>query len=158
MLRPHTPLEGTLKSPDTPQNPRVGARMKAAGQQVNIDFTGKCDRTPNTLLSHMLLSYCEKEKGFEAQNELQERLFQAYFTDGIFLDQNALLNIAETIGLDKENAKIALQSDVLKQEVIKEASKYAGSTSGVPFFLFNGRPAFSGAQDPQTFINVFQQL
>jgi predicted DsbA family dithiol-disulfide isomerase len=44
LLRPNAPREGVLKAPDTPDNPRVGARMKGAGQAVGIDFTGKCDR------------------------------------------------------------------------------------------------------------------
>ena len=35
-LKPYTPIEGTPKAPDTPQNPRVGAVMKAAGQAVVI--------------------------------------------------------------------------------------------------------------------------
>ena len=29
---------------------------------------------------------------------------------------------------------------------------------GVPFFIFNNATAFSGAQDPETFINVFRKL
>jgi predicted DsbA family dithiol-disulfide isomerase len=76
LLRPAHPLEGVLKSPDTPDNPRVGARMKAAGAAVGIDFTGACDRAPNTVMSHCLLAYCEQQKGAKAQNELQELVFK----------------------------------------------------------------------------------
>ena len=43
-LRPNMPEEGIEKAPNTPDNPRVGARMKQAGASVGIDFTGKCDR------------------------------------------------------------------------------------------------------------------
>ncbi len=43
-LRPNHPMEGVLKNPDTPENPRVGVGMKRAGASVDIDFTGKCDR------------------------------------------------------------------------------------------------------------------
>jgi predicted DsbA family dithiol-disulfide isomerase len=158
-LRPDTPSEGSLKPPDTPDNPRVGARMKAAGRAVMIDFTGKSDRAPNTLLAHTLLAFCEKEKGIKAQNELQELLFQAYFTDGVFLDQANLLAIAERAGLDRGDAQAALENTELKNAVLKEAGRNSRRISGgVPFFLFDGQPAFSGAQDPEAFINIFEKL
>lgn len=54
-LRPQHPPEGVAKPPDTPDNPRVGQRMKAMGAADGINFTGKCDRSPNTLLSHVLM-------------------------------------------------------------------------------------------------------
>eukprot|EP00121_Abeoforma_whisleri_P015640 Awhi_evm1s14395 len=83
LLRDSIPNEGQLKSPDTPDNPRVGMHMKRLGLEAGIDFTGKTDRTPNTILSHNLLRYAfENEKGgWKVQNEVQEKLFQAYFTD-----------------------------------------------------------------------------
>jgi predicted DsbA family dithiol-disulfide isomerase len=30
--------------------------------------------------------------------------------------------------------------------------------SGVPFFVINGTPAFSGAQRPETFVETFRQV
>ena len=50
-LRPNHPPEGVLKAPDTPDNPRVGQRMREMGEANGIKFTGKCDRSPNTLLA-----------------------------------------------------------------------------------------------------------
>jgi len=43
-LRPNHPREGVEKPPNTLDNPRVGQRMKQAGEAVGINFTGKCDR------------------------------------------------------------------------------------------------------------------
>lgn len=143
-LRPYTPIEGTPKAPDTLQNPRVGGGMKAAGKAVGIDFTGRCDRTPNTLLAHCLLSYCGKEKGTAAQNELQELLFKAYFTDGDFPDEEYLVTAAATVGISNEDATRVFNDADAKQELLREASRNARNTSGVPFFSFNGQPAFSG--------------
>ena len=62
-LRPATSREGAPKAPSTPENPRVGQRLKAAGQAVGIDFTGKTDRTPNTLSAHTLLDYAATTSG-----------------------------------------------------------------------------------------------
>ena len=73
LLRPNTPLEGTPKAPDTPDNPRVGTRMKQAGAAVGIDFTGKCDRAPNSVGAHTLIKFLEGKPG---QNQLAEILFR----------------------------------------------------------------------------------
>merc|ERR1712125_284423 len=67
-LRPNAPQEGIPKPPNTPDNPRVGARMKAAGKAVGINFTGKCDKSPNTMLAHCLLEYVLEKYGSAAQN------------------------------------------------------------------------------------------
>jgi hypothetical protein len=42
------PDDGVAKPFNTPDNPRVGARMKAAGAAAGIDFTGKTDHATPT--------------------------------------------------------------------------------------------------------------
>jgi predicted DsbA family dithiol-disulfide isomerase len=164
-LRPGTPIEGTPKEPDTPDNPRVGLRLKGAGASVGIDFTGKTDRTPNTLLAHVLLEYTLDKYGWKMQNEMQEAIFQSYFTDGIFLSKENLVSIATKVLGDKKNnsrheIEFALEDESLIQkardEIMKNLQKNRGH--GVPFFMFNGRHAFSGAQDPKSFHQVFDYL
>lgn len=158
-LRPNTPLEGIPKSPDTPENPRVGSRLKNAGASVGIDFTGKTDRTPNTLLSHALLEFVLEKYGWEKQNQLQEAIFKSYFTDGVFLDKESLVSISSKF-LDAREAEVALTDEHLLKKVRDEVNQNYDKVygQGVPFFIFNGRPAFSGAQDPATFHQVIDQL
>jgi hypothetical protein len=60
-LRKGVPEEGIPKPLDTPDNPRVPPRLRAAGQAVGLNFTGKCDRAPNTLKAHVLLSFCAQQ-------------------------------------------------------------------------------------------------
>ena len=55
---------------------RVNPRLKSAGQAVGIDFTGKCDRYPNTLRAHALLEYASELDGGQKQNDLAEVMFQ----------------------------------------------------------------------------------
>lgn len=154
-LRPDTPLSGTAKEPSTPDNPRVGARLRAAGQAVGIDFTGKTDRTPNTLASHTLLQYAGEHEGFAKQNELQEILFRKYFTDGIFPDSQSLATAAEEAGLDVQEAMAYAEDPVNQALVSQEAiSASASGVNSVPYFKFNGAPAFSGAQPPELFLKV----
>jgi len=158
-LRPSHPPEGVPKPPDTPDNPRVGQRMKAAGMAVGIDFTGKTDRSPNTLVSHTLLEYTLEKYGVEKQNEVQEALFRGYFTDGIYPDVAGAASIAASCGLDEDEVKLALTDVNLRSKVWKEVEKnYHKVDGGVPTFIINGRRAFSGAQDPETFHKVFDKL
>lgn len=159
MLRPNTPAEGRPKPPNTPSNPRVGAHMKRQGASVGIDFTGKCDRTPNTLLGHALLGYALEKHGAGVQNELAERIFKMYYTDGIFPDAGNLSTVGQECGMKKADVEAALSDDERLENTMVEIQRNIRKVNGgVPFFVFNGKPAFSGAQDPSTFHQVFDQL
>mmetsp|Transcript_23719 Transcript_23719/g.50763 ORF Transcript_23719/g.50763 Transcript_23719/m.50763 type:complete len:161 (+) Transcript_23719:160-642(+) len=159
MLRPNTPPDGLPKPPNTPDNPRVGAGMKRAGLSVGIDFTGKCDRTPNTLLGHALLELALEEGGPAKQNELAERVFKMYYTDGVFPDASNLSDVGQECGLKKEAMEAALNDDERLEKTQMAINQNRRMVrGGVPFFVFNGRPAFSGAQDPVVFHQVFDQL
>mmetsp|Transcript_69945 Transcript_69945/g.145828 ORF Transcript_69945/g.145828 Transcript_69945/m.145828 type:complete len:193 (-) Transcript_69945:337-915(-) len=169
-LRPNHPRDGVAKSPDTPENPRVGQRMKAAGLAVDIDFTGKCDRSPNSIFAHCLLAYALDKHGPQVQGAVQERLFHGYFTAGIYPDVDNLVALVTRMAeeekagegkgtlsaLDPAEVRRVLESGELEQQIMQEAKKYSTQVQGVPFFYINGQPAFSGAQDPNTFAEVFQ--
>jgi len=156
LLRSGIPPEGIPKAPVTPGNPRVNPRMKAVGESVGINFTGATDRTPYTLKAHALLEYAREVDGGSKQNDLAELIFQGYFTDGIYPDTKALVQFAEQVGLDGKEAKNVL-SDQSKIDQAHEAAKNASrkGVTGVPCFFMNGQRTFSGAQDVQEFVRVF---
>ena len=54
----------------------MNPRLKAVGQAVGIEFTGKCDRYPNTLRAHALLEYASEVDGGRKQNDLMEVMFK----------------------------------------------------------------------------------
>jgi predicted DsbA family dithiol-disulfide isomerase len=161
-LRPNHPREGVEKPPNTPDNPRVGRSMKQAGESVGINFTGACDRAPNTIYAHCLLAYTTKNFGAKLQNDVQERLFKGYFTDGAYPNVENLVALTKDIGapFDEDEVRRVLTSGELEAEVMREADQLARRQrgQGVPFFYFNGQPAFAGAQDPATFVSVFEQI
>lgn len=156
-LRHNIPLEGVAKAPATPDNPRVGARMKAAGAAVGIDFTGKTDRYPNTIMAHRLLTYAERA-GPKMQNRVQEVLFRGYFTDGVYPDVDGCSAMAAECGMDRDAVRRYLESDQDRQSVVAqaEAASRAGIT-GVPFFVVDGAPMGSGAQPPEAFVEQFSR-
>lgn len=159
-LRPHTPEEGVEKSPNVEE--RVPPRLKQIGLQVGIEFTGKTDRTPNTLKAHTLLKYAleqskQRKDGGELQNRLAEALFRMYFTDGKFVGaMDVLKQAAKEVGLDEEEAAKYVNDDEnqeqVRREVIQDSKQ---SISGVPTFFIDGVRAFSGAQPPETFLSFF---
>lgn len=154
-LRPNVPAEGVPKS-GTPET-RVGARMKAAGAAAGIDFTGKCDRYPNSLAAHTMLKYAGKVAPAK-QSDLMEVVFRQYFTDGLYPDGDNLAAAAREVGLDADAARAYALSEENQKAVAREAREISmEGVSGVPFFYVNGEPAFSGAQPPATFVRLLDE-
>jgi len=124
--------------------------MKSAGAAVGIDFTGKTDMAPNTVGAHTLLKYFE---GKPEQNRVQEILFRHYFTDGLYPNAENLRAAAEEVGAENLDEVMAfVESEDNRKTVQAEAAGYSRQgISGVPFFVFNGEPQFSGAQPVSTF-------
>jgi len=162
-LRPNTPLEGRPKEPlvvTATSNSRVHKRLADFGKSVGINFTGKTDRYPNTLACHVALDYAAAVGGSKAQDELAELLFKANFTDGIFLSAANIEKLAAKVpGLTQEGMRAALADKDLKSKVRAEAAHFArAGVSGVPFFIVNDKPAFSGAQPPDRIRAAFAKL
>merc|ERR1712226_1429624 len=157
MLRPNAPEDGIPKG-GTPKS-RVPKRLKIAGENAGINFTGLTDRTPNTSLFHATMHYLD---GHESQTKFHEAVFDAYFTRGMYPDQNVLLKCAENVGVGQEVSllyKDTQNMDALRAKVEEEAYKasYNKGVSGVPSFEFNDNFEFSGAQDVTTFVSYLNK-
>lgn len=164
LLRPQMPAEGIPKAPATPDNPRVGARLKGAGAAVGINFTGACDVTPNTIQAHAVLEFTLVTHGAAAQNALAEALFQAYFTDGVCpMGADVLARLAaEALPQLSADEVAALRAHAAgregEEDVRRKAEQVSRSgVSGVPMFYLNGAPAFSGAQPEEAFLDAFAE-
>jgi predicted DsbA family dithiol-disulfide isomerase len=132
----------------------VAATGKTLGLEFNYD---RVLVTPNTFAGHRLLWWA-RSKG--SQDILADALFRAYFTEGLDLGKNEVLaEVATDAGLLEEDAKRFLESDQGRDEVLEEEREgFRRRLIGVPFFVINGIPAFSGAQRPDTFVEVFRQV
>lgn len=131
--------------------------MRAAGKAVGIEFTGKCDRYPNSLGVHALLKWAG-EVAPAKQSALKEVLFRQYFTDGLYPDGPNLEAAAIEVGLDGAAARSAAEAEENQRTVAEEARQISRmGVSGVPFFFVNGEPAFSGARPPAEFLRLFNE-
>jgi predicted DsbA family dithiol-disulfide isomerase len=132
--------------------------VAATGKTLGLDFN--YDRvlvTPNTFAGHRLLWWA-RDQG--SQDILADAIFRAYFTEGLDIGKNeVLVEVAADAGLSEEDAKRFLESDHGREEVLEEERQgLRRGLNGVPFFVINGIPAFSGAQQPDIFVETFRQV
>jgi predicted DsbA family dithiol-disulfide isomerase len=77
-----------------------------------------------------------------------EAIFRAYFVEGKDIgDKAVLVELAVGAGIRRERAEALLASDEGADEVsAAEIAAQRRGISGVPTFVIDGRPVFSGAQ------------
>ena len=135
------------------------ARLREAGNSVGINFAfERIEKRANTLAAHRLIHRFQAENPGDPQ-ALVAALFAAQFLDGRHVgDPEVLADIAAACGDDRQVAAAFLASDLYAQEVQAMAAQ-AGSMgiSGVPFFIFNGKLAVSGAQPPAVLLDAMDQ-
>ena len=138
------------------QTIQMTAQVSAMGREEGLNFDFEHTLVANTKQAHRLLHFA-KEKG--KQDELKERLFQAYFEEGKNIDQqDILLDCAEAVGLARSEAKLVLDSDSFDAEIDQDVyeSRLIG-VQGVPFFVFDRKYGISGAQPDEVFDQTLQQ-
>ncbi len=130
----------------------------AAG--VGLDFDMDRAVRANTMDAHRLIGYALRVGGPAMQSAVKERLMQAYFTEGRNIgDVATLADLAAGVGMDHDAVAAYLASDEGTTELAAELEEalHIGVT-GVPHFVFDGRWAIPGAQDPELFLRAFQRM
>jgi predicted DsbA family dithiol-disulfide isomerase len=134
---------------------RVYDAIRETGDSVGLAFHfDRIAHTPNTLKSHQLL-HLAADRG--DQDALMERLFQLYFQEGADIGNPAVLaNAATAAGLEPTETHAALLADARRDAVLREDKQARElGIQGVPTFVFNGRYALSGAQEPKVLMQMF---
>jgi predicted DsbA family dithiol-disulfide isomerase len=150
-------LEDKFGGPDGARE--VYGRVEAAGREAGIPFAfERIRRQPNTADAHRLIAWAQSVGDGQAE-QLIERLFKAYFTEGVDIgDVDELARLAGEAGYDAGAARAHLASDAGRAEVAAadERTRSMG-IGGVPFFIFNRRLAVSGAQPPDVLLDAMAQ-
>ncbi len=123
------------------------ARLGEAGAAAGISFAfDRIMRTPNTLDAHRLIRWADPAG---CQDGVVEALFRAYFVEGRDIgDRKVLVEIGAAEGLDATLVYRLLASGADESDTRDEiASAVRLGVNGVPFFIFAGRYAVSGAQE-----------
>jgi len=138
---------------------QIYARIKTAGEEVGIAFDfERIVRQPNTFDAHRLIAWAQ-DVDLNASDALVERLFRAYFIEGVYIgDIDTLARLAGDAGFDAAAARAWLASDAGHAAVQAEEQRArALGVTGVPFFVFNERLAVSGAQPPEVLLAAMEQ-
>ncbi len=131
-------------------------RMTDVAKTDGLDFHFEKIRPGNTFDAHRVL-HLALERG--RQDAVKERYLRAYMTEGEPIgDRETLIRLAAEAGLDAEEVRAALASDAFTREVRDdEEEARALGISGVPFFLFAGKLAVSGAQPVELLLRALTQ-
>jgi len=138
----------------------IMSRMKDTGLAEGIAFdTPPGARSPNTLSAHVLLYWASRSVGID-QGALVEKLFAAHHCRGEDVGSPYVLaGIAGEVGMNSAEVLKALQ-DGTDENVVEQLMAQAreAGISGVPFFIVNGEHGLSGAQPPEAFLQVLDEL
>ncbi len=135
----------------------MNARVVALAREVGLDYHLSIARPGNTFDAHRLLHFAtSKQLGDRAT----ERIMYGYFSEGLEVgERGALARLAPEFGLTEEEALAILESDAYTDEVrADEARAAAFDVAGVPFFLFDGKTAITGAQAVEVFAETLREV
>jgi predicted DsbA family dithiol-disulfide isomerase len=140
----------------------IYARVAAVGAEYGIPFAfDKITRQPNTVAVHSLIALAGAP-GLQPdglQDGVKEAFLRAYFLDGVDLTQTEnLVAVAVAAGLDRAKVEQCL-ADPQSRAAVEQEDRRARAigVEGVPFFIFNGKLAVSGAQGPDSLLAAMRQ-
>lgn len=157
-LNPEMPAGGIAR--DMYRTAKFGSAQRAreldisvmqAGAVVGLDFRfDRMERTPNTVLAHRLIRLAGAN-----QDAVLERLFGAYFHDGLDIgDLDVISALATDCGIDP--APLSGDFGDIETRADDESARRAGLT-GVPSFLMDGYFLFSGAMSADAMASQFRR-
>ncbi|MDP4131677.1 MAG: DsbA family oxidoreductase [Bacteroidota bacterium] len=135
---------------------KLHSQVTRTAADVGLKFNFDQAVIANSFNAHRLIQFA-KTKGFG--DKAEEALFRAYFTDGQNIDDNeTLVQIGDSLGLESEKVNEMLSSGKYRQEVEQdELQAREIGINGVPFFIFNNQYAVSGAQPAEIFSGVLDK-
>jgi predicted DsbA family dithiol-disulfide isomerase len=163
-LDPSIPREGVdrraylkAKFGGSPRTSAMGEAIRSEGESEGIAFAfDKIARSPNTLDSHRLIRWSANAG---KQDQIVERLFQAYFIEGQDIGNSAVLSeVAAKAGMDGALVARLLAGDADLVSVEREAglANEMGIT-GVPTFIFDSKFMISGAREAELLVRVIDK-
>lgn len=138
---------------------RIYDNIRRAGEAAGIDFQfGDIKRTPNSVDSHRLIRFSEREGDQAVTEKLVEILFEAYFLQGRDIgDIEVLTEIGETAGLDRKKLHDYLSGDQDRADIYRENEEaHRLGVTGVPCFILDNKYAIAGAQEAEVLRRMFQ--
>jgi len=163
-LNPQLPTQGIARSEYTSAKfggeeraTQVYERISSAAKEVGLALNfNKIVTQPNSSRMHALIYAAESA---QKNHQLVERLFKAFFIDGIDLTQrDNVSSIAQSAGLERVLIDRVFDDDLFMDKIkedVQQSSKIG--IQGVPFFIINQKIGLSGAQPPEAIVKAVEQ-
>jgi predicted DsbA family dithiol-disulfide isomerase len=160
-LNPDMPVEGISrekyleikfggKGYAAPMYENMRLKAKESGMNFNLE---KINKTPNTVLSHLLIILSEQ---FNLSNEIKEKIYQSYFVDGLDIGNlDTLINIAKQNNISENVFKEFINEKNIELVNSKILDAKEKNINGVPFFEI-GKDFISGAQSSSQIESVIK--
>ncbi|MCR8725616.1 DsbA family oxidoreductase [Frigidibacter sp. ROC022] len=133
---------------------RIAEHAEAAGLEIAWD---KITRMPNSLDAHRLIHWA----GIEGrQTPMVGRLFRAYWQEGRDIGEaETLTELAGEVGMDKALVAELLKGDADAEDIrARDRHSRSRGVSGVPTFVVAGQHVVSGAQPPELWNQVIEDI
>jgi predicted DsbA family dithiol-disulfide isomerase len=151
----------TEKYGSTPeQQAQARAGIAARGAAVGFEFRKEGrGRVWNTLDAHRLLLWAG-EQGAKVQRDLKMALLKAYHGEGRNpSDRQVLADVAQSAGLDRQEAEAVLASDRYAGAVREREQHFQSlGIHAVPSVIINDRHLIQGGQPPELFEQALRQV
>ena len=141
----------------TPEEARgMNERVSAMASEVGLHYRLDLARPGNTRDAHRVLHLA---RAHGLQDELNERLLQAYFGEGELLsDGPTLVRLGVEVGLDRADVERVLAGDEYADAVEGEGDEaHDLGLGGVPAFVLDRRMLVTGAQPADALLGALQQ-
>jgi predicted DsbA family dithiol-disulfide isomerase len=139
-----------------PQAQAMIDHVTQAGQRAGLELRLDRMRAASTFDAHRVLQLAVRSG---KQGALLERLMRAMHVEGrAIADREVLAELAGQVGLDGAEVGEALDGDRCTTEVRRDESvaRHLGIT-GVPYYVFGGRFAVSGAQPFEVLLGALER-
>jgi len=129
-------------------------RMTEEAEKEGLNFNlNNIKKTPNTVLSHLLIKLAEQTK---VQNQVKEKIYYSYFVEGLDIgNKEILINIATEFNIKEDTI-----NNFFNPDNVEKVNSYVGiakkkEINGVPFFEI-GKDFVSGAQSTKNLQSVIK--
>lgn len=165
-LTPDAPKEPTTTGPEwlaqskgmsLPQVEQMLGGLAQRAEAIGLEFNWRNQIIANTFDAHRV-GHAAREQGLGTQWD--KALKHAYFTEGKNVaSADTMREVGAQVGLNTALIDDVLASDKYQDSVKEEiqAARQMG-VNGVPFFVFDGKLAVSGAQPPEVFTQALDQV
>ncbi len=135
---------------------KVHDSLAQSAKSVGLDYNFDKIKITNSFDAHQVIQLAKK---YNLANEVEERFFKAYFTDGeLMSDHETLVRLAVEAGLSRDEVTQALATDQYAEAVRKDIAEARRlGISGVPFFVVDQKYGVSGAQETSVFTETLQK-